>query len=292
MESPSYYAIIPANVRYDKDLPANAKLLYGEITALCNKKGYCWASNKYFADLYGIKEGSVSRLISKLAKKGYLNIKLVYKENSKEIDKRAITISTTPINNKEHTPTQKSEDPMHNIVKENTTSINNKSTSCRKRVFDEQSDYFKLAKSLFDLIKRNDPSTKEPNLQKWADDMRKIVELDKRDINKVRNLIKWTENDEFWSTNILSASKFRKQYQQLTLKARAEYKKQHPSGPQRTQLSPEEAEQQFKSRLVERIKNAKYAGRTAPEIYEQVKASADRPIEYDYVLEIYQGVSV
>ena len=52
----SYYAIIPANVRYDPDLTPNAKLLYGEITALTNDKGYCWASNNYFANLVYIQQ--------------------------------------------------------------------------------------------------------------------------------------------------------------------------------------------------------------------------------------------
>ncbi len=71
-EKPSYYAIIPANVRYDKNLSANAKLLYGEITALCNDKGFCWASNKYFANLYGVSLRSISRWISILTEKGYI----------------------------------------------------------------------------------------------------------------------------------------------------------------------------------------------------------------------------
>ena len=46
---PNYYAIIPAEVRYNEKLTANSKLLFGEITALTNKTGVCWANNKYFA---------------------------------------------------------------------------------------------------------------------------------------------------------------------------------------------------------------------------------------------------
>lgn len=88
----AYYAIIPANVRYDKDLAPNAKLLYGEITALCNEKGYCWASNQYFAELYGVSVLSVKRWLNSLVTKGYVYRRLTYKPNSKEVDKRILSI--------------------------------------------------------------------------------------------------------------------------------------------------------------------------------------------------------
>ena len=59
MDNPNYYAIIPAGVRYSAIKP-NAKLLYGEITALANKKGYCFATNKYFAELYSVNKNTIS----------------------------------------------------------------------------------------------------------------------------------------------------------------------------------------------------------------------------------------
>src|SRR5690625_6717212 len=79
-----YYAIIPANVRYDNDLRPNSKLLYGEITALCNEKGYCWASNSYFAELYKVNKETISRWIAELVEKGYITTELIYKERSEE----------------------------------------------------------------------------------------------------------------------------------------------------------------------------------------------------------------
>ena len=76
-ESINYYAIIPANVRYDPELTPNAKLLYGEITALCNAKGYCWATNSYFAKLYNVKPHAISVWISSLVKRGYIHSDVV-----------------------------------------------------------------------------------------------------------------------------------------------------------------------------------------------------------------------
>lgn len=131
----SYYAIIPANVRYDKDLPANAKLLYGEITALCNEKGYCWATNDYFASLYDVSRKSVSRWINALVSKGYISSDLVYKENSKEILHRYLRIAQNsedmeknvhPYGQKSSEPMDKNVlNPMDKKVKENNTNNNN-----------------------------------------------------------------------------------------------------------------------------------------------------------------------
>lgn len=72
--SPAYYAVIPADVRYDKRLSPNAKLMYGEITALSNKEGYCWASNSYFAELYSVTPQSASNWIQELMINGYIRM--------------------------------------------------------------------------------------------------------------------------------------------------------------------------------------------------------------------------
>lgn len=75
-ETPTFYAIIPANVRYCKDLEPNAKLLYGEITALCNKEGYCWASNSYFATLYDVEERTIKNWLHSLKDLGFIHVEV------------------------------------------------------------------------------------------------------------------------------------------------------------------------------------------------------------------------
>ena len=138
-EKRSYYAIIPAKVRYDKSLSANAKLLYGEITALCNDKGYCWSTNKYFSDLYGVSQTSISKWISTLVSKGYLFVKMIYREGTKEILERQLSIIREPPAEKFNTPIEeKLRTPIEEKFKENTTVTNttviNKSVSQSKEI--------------------------------------------------------------------------------------------------------------------------------------------------------------
>jgi len=71
---PSYWAVLPAAVRYDPEIPASAKLLYAEISSLTDERGYCWASNAYFERLYDLSERTIVRLIRALEKAGYIRI--------------------------------------------------------------------------------------------------------------------------------------------------------------------------------------------------------------------------
>jgi DNA-binding MarR family transcriptional regulator len=82
-ERPYYYAIIPAIVRYDKALHPNAKLLYGEITALLNFRNECDATDLYFSKLYELTEGQVSRLVKQLISRGYLTTEIRQKDGKR-----------------------------------------------------------------------------------------------------------------------------------------------------------------------------------------------------------------
>jgi|SRR5690625_58900 len=120
----SYYAIIPANVRYDKNLTNGAKLLYGEITALCNQEGYCWASNSYFAELYQVSNVTISKWVSQLAKNGYISTQINYKNGTKQILNRYIRIVNDPIKENFNTSQRKLNDPIKENFKDNNT-VNN-----------------------------------------------------------------------------------------------------------------------------------------------------------------------
>lgn len=186
MQKPNYYAIIPAKVRYSKKLTPNAKLLYAEITALSNKDNVCWASNKYFSNLYNVSTVTISRWISSLVKNNFIIRNIIYIKGTKEIDKRYLQLCSEGINNIDKTPINK-------IVKDNITSINTTSNNIliREQKFLDQV-------SLLDY----DNSIKKSFTDYWTETNKSNTKMKFEmqstfDIN--RRLARWKKNDKSWN---------------------------------------------------------------------------------------------
>jgi DNA-binding transcriptional MocR family regulator len=184
-EMPNYYAIIPGEVRYDTNLKDKAKLLYGEITALSDKNGYCYASNRYFAELYNVSQTTISLLIKNLVDSGYIENEIVYKEGSKEILNRYLKIIKGGyLKNLKEGYLKKVKD---NNTRDNNTSNNKKENTKRKygeyknvlltddeynRLKNDYNNYEELIRFLDEYIEMKGYKAKSHNLaiRKWVVD--------------------------------------------------------------------------------------------------------------------------
>lgn len=94
--APGYYAVIPAQVRYDDRLSGKAALLYGEITALASAEGYCWASNSYFAELYHVQPATIRAWIRALEDCGHIRREELRDPETNELIQRRLWIVNPP----------------------------------------------------------------------------------------------------------------------------------------------------------------------------------------------------
>ena len=115
----SYYAIIPAYIRYNKELKFAERLMYGEITALSNKEGYCFASNRYFADLYGVSQSTISRWISHLAELGSLHVEIIRNDKKEIVERRIYVVDNPYMQNNQYPYVQNSTYPICRKSKDN-----------------------------------------------------------------------------------------------------------------------------------------------------------------------------
>lgn len=93
---PSYWAVVPAPIRYDEQIAPNAKLLYAEISSLTYKTGYCFADDGYFHDVFGFSLRTVRRLLDALHDAGYIRIEIDRGQNN-AIEARRIYAGINPL---------------------------------------------------------------------------------------------------------------------------------------------------------------------------------------------------
>lgn len=91
--TPKYFIQVPLQELKPLGLSSTDKLVYGTIYTMLNVTGKCFMGNAAIADSLDLKPATVSKSVSKLADAGLINVRLVYKEGTKQIDKRYITLS-------------------------------------------------------------------------------------------------------------------------------------------------------------------------------------------------------
>lgn len=90
----------------------------------------------------------------------------------------------------------------------------------------DRPDVEALCARLADGMVRN--GSKRPKISdEWRREARLLLDTDERDLDKALKLIDWCQNDTFWRANIRSMPKFREKYEQLRLKALAEWERNH-----------------------------------------------------------------
>ena len=81
---------IPVQILLDENLSDKEKIILSIILYLSKETGSCFASNQYIATIVKVTPNRVSRIISSLKNKKYIQVILKYKKESKEIEQRQI----------------------------------------------------------------------------------------------------------------------------------------------------------------------------------------------------------
>lgn len=103
-----------------------------------------------------------------------------------------------------------------------------------KKRYDAENTYYKMAIYFFSRVEKVAEEAgiahliKRSNMQTWADDMRKLIEIDEVDKHLAKEVMDWVTQDSFWRTNVLSAKKLREKFMELAIKMNAEKKPAQP----------------------------------------------------------------
>jgi len=206
MQKPNYYAVIPADVRYNKNLSPNSKLLYAEITALCNMNGKCTASTQYFATLYNVSKTSIQNWLKCLVDNKFITRTTIFKEGTKEILSRHIKLIKQPTQNKFRDNTN------ININNTNLTD-SNKKARFKKPSVDDIVDYCKErnnnidAEAFIDFYESKDWKIGKNKMKDWKAAVRT---WERRETKKPKSMSKIHQHLQ---KNLNVKEKLKKQYE-------------------------------------------------------------------------------
>lgn len=214
-QKPAYYAVIPASVRYCKELEPMARLLYAEITCLTHTEGYCYASNQHFADLYDVDVRTIQRWLEGLKKHGFITV-----ETQKSGIHFTRTIRISGDIQKQVTKGQKCHGgtpKMSCPPDKNVAIILNTNKSSDEDITRGASPPAVLLFSFFiEMLKKHVPEVMTMPDAKTAKVFDKLLEL--RSSDEIKAVIIFSLQDEFWRQHVHSPNYLKVKYDRLLAK--------------------------------------------------------------------------
>lgn len=173
-----------------------------------------WLSLSYISNSTGHAKSHISKTLNGLIKKKAIILEILGKKRiySLNVSRWGVTYQVT-----EGYLTGNEGLPNREPIKDTNIKDTNKET--RRMYRKEDLD---LAELLYGLIKEENPAWYvKPNWDVWAEDIRKIQQIDGRTHKQVEFMIRWSQNDKFWRKNILSPAKLREKFNQLVVEVKA-----------------------------------------------------------------------
>lgn len=219
---------------FETELSSGQIALYYALLQINNKCSWIeWftAANQTLETLSGLSRSGINKNRNVLKQLGLVDFESNGNRKATSY-KICVLYNEDSTHNSEHRSTHNSEHKgTHNsstLIKQdrniNKTNKDSHNSKHDKRVYESDDINFKLAQLLLSKIEEQNPDHKKPDLQKWANDIRLMHEQDKRSYDKIQKMIDWSQNNDFWSGNVLSAAKLRKQYDTMAAQANSEVK--------------------------------------------------------------------
>lgn len=158
--------------------------------------------------------------------------------NLNNLDEENLSLNTSSISSElspsslEQLPTSSEQPPSSleqspsSLESDQIINLSNKSITSQYK--DDVSAEFLLSELMWTLIKKNNPTFKEPNFNDWSNAFDIILNKDNRNFQEVTELIKWIylENG-FWGTHILNPWYFRDCYEKVLARKNFETSKKN-----------------------------------------------------------------
>lgn len=199
----------------DKEIKNELGLLL-IISSLCAEKGYCYASNEYFAELFGIDEVSVSRKIKLLERKKYISVE--YEKRGCEVKNRYLRLTKMLIDDLQKNQSTINKNVKENIISNNNISINNKENSINNKLL-----ILKESQKMFEIFWTTYPKKRDKGrTEKWFEKnnpSKTLVDLMIKQIERFKDTEDWKkENGKFipYPTTWLNGKMWEDEFETIT----------------------------------------------------------------------------